>query len=114
MFYEIDRLREALATPDELALAGETLTRSLTSCFDTAGSSANFVSDLFVYLDPRDSQKALVQILRVLPVDVQRVARELLHPESMVVVAVGDAANIESDLSKLNLGPLGCVRGSAG
>jgi hypothetical protein len=46
----------------------------------------------------------------VRPLDVQRVAQEHLHPESMIVVAVGDTTKIESDLSKLNLGPLRCVR----
>ena len=112
VFHEIDRLREALPRPEELTLAGESLARSLTSRFDTAGSSANYISDLFVYdLDRHDLQNALAQIPQVSLMDVQRVAGEQLHPESMVVVAVGDAAKIERDLGKLNLGRVCCIGG---
>jgi hypothetical protein len=60
--------------------------------------------------DPHYFKKILEQISRVRSSDVQRVAKEHLHPESMIVVAVGDTTKIESDLSKLNLGPLRCVR----
>ncbi len=40
ILHEIDRLRQEMATADELAVSGEALSRSLISRFDTAGSSA--------------------------------------------------------------------------
>ncbi|HKQ54018.1 MAG TPA: hypothetical protein VJT74_16700, partial [Pyrinomonadaceae bacterium] len=38
--------------------------------------------------------------------DVQRVAEKYLKPDATVVVAVGDRAQIEPELEKLNLGPV--------
>jgi zinc protease len=111
VFHEMDRLRETLAMPEELAIASESLTRLLISRFDTAASSSGSISELFTHdLDPHHFKKILEQISRVRSSDVQRVAKEHLLPESMIVVAVGDATKIESDLSNLNLGPLRCVR----
>jgi len=35
---------------------------------------------------------------------VQSVAQKYIHPEKMIVLAVGDRAKIEEDMKKLNLG----------
>jgi zinc protease len=110
VFREIDKMRETSATPEELAIAKESLSRSWRSRFDTIASSADALRELFVYArDREDFRKALAQIPTVSPADVQRVAQEILNPKEMVVVAVGDAAKIENDLSKLNLGPVGVL-----
>jgi hypothetical protein len=45
VFKEIGRLREKPATPEELKIARESLTRSLTSRFDTVMSSAASIAD---------------------------------------------------------------------
>jgi zinc protease len=41
--------------------------------------------------------------------DVKRVAGQYLHPESMVVIAVGDRARIAPELKKHELGPIEIV-----
>jgi zinc protease len=37
---------------------------------------------------------------------VEKAAQDHLHPENLIVVAVGDQAKIEPQLEKLNLGPI--------
>ena len=114
VFHEINKLREKLAAAEELAIASESLTRSLISRFDTAMSGSASISELFICgLDLGHFKRTLTEIPKAGPLDVQRVAKEYLHPEEMVVVAVGEAAKIESDLSKLNLGPLSLVGDTA-
>jgi zinc protease len=46
------------------------------------------------------------QIDRVTGADALRVAKQYLHPETSVVVGVGDRAKIEPELKELNLGPI--------
>ena len=43
-----------------------------------------------------------------------RVAQEYIHPENVVLVAVGDRTKIETDLEKLNLGPMIELRDESG
>ena len=107
VFNEIDRLRESLASNEELETARESLTRSFSTYFDSVGSSTGSIAELIIQgLDLRHYQHMLTEIPRVSAQDVQRVAAEHLHPQSMAVVAAGDAAKIEDELSKLNLGPV--------
>jgi len=113
VFNEIDSLCDGPVTTEELAIAGESLTRFLLSRFDTATSSAGSIGECFTYdLGQGHFNRTLADIPRVGPQEVRRVAKEYLHPERMVIVAVGDAAQIESNLNELKLGPLCRVLGS--
>ena len=107
VLHEIERLRQELATADELAVAREALTRSLISRFDTAGSSSAAISELFVHgLDLHYFRKAMAQVSQVTASDIQRVANAHLDPGSMVVVVVGDDSRIKNEINQLDLGPL--------
>ena len=110
VFGEIERLRETPATNEELAIAKEYLTRSLIARFQTIGSSAGSIGELFVHGMSRNEYETTVEKVSAASLaDVQRVARHI-HPESIVIVAVGDAAKIECELRGLNLGALNVVR----
>jgi zinc protease len=37
---------------------------------------------------------------------VEKAAQDHVHPENLIVVAVGDRAKIQPELEKLNLGPI--------
>ena len=112
IFIEIDRVRETLPTPEELAVAKGSVSRSLISRFDASASSAGSLSELFVYgLDPGHFKTTLAKIPAVSLADVRRIAMEHLHPESTVAVAVGDSARIESELNKLHLGSVQRISG---
>jgi zinc protease len=108
VFHEIDKIRETLVTADELAVAKESLGRAWRSRFNTISSSADTIREMFIHgCDREELQKALVQIPTISAADVRRVAHEHLHAEEMIVVAVGDAAKIEHDLSRLSIAPVG-------
>ena len=109
VFGEIGRLRETPVTPEELAIAKEFFTRSLISRFQTIAGSAASIGELFVHGLERDEyQRAVEKVAAAGLAEVQRAAKHL-HPESFVVVAVGDAAKVEHELRELNLGPLTTV-----
>jgi zinc protease len=107
IFNEIARMRTEPVTADELALARDSFARSLPGQFETTGDSAGSSSVLFVYGLPLDYYTTLpAKLDAVTAADVLRVAKDYLHPETMVTVAVGDRSKIEAALKELNLGPV--------
>ena len=109
VFREIARLREAPVQQEELAIGKEYLGRSFVSRFQTITSGASSIAELFVHgLDSDEHRKTIGKISAITAPDVQRAAN-YLDPESIVVVAVGDASKIEAGLRELNLGPLEVV-----
>jgi zinc protease len=102
LFREIDRIRDSEVSADELTLAKSAWAPSLAGEFETTAKIAATEGDLFIYGLPQDYYGGLAkQIDAVSAADVERVATKYLHPESMVVVAVGDRARIEPELEKL-------------
>jgi zinc protease len=65
------------------------------------------MAELFVYGLPNDYfQKLPASFEAVTPEAVAKAAQDYIHPLNLVLVAVGDRAKIESDLEKLDLGPI--------
>ncbi len=109
VFREIAMLREGPVREEELAIAKEHLGRSVISRFQTIASGVSSIAELFVYgLNDDEHRRTMEKISAITAADVQRAAN-YLDPESIVVVAVGDASNIEAELRELNLGPLEVV-----
>jgi zinc protease len=107
LFGEVERIRDAEISLGELQLAKNGWALALAGNFQTTRDVAATAGGLFVYGLPFDYYGGLAkQIDAVTAADVQRMARKYLHPESMVVIAVGDRARIEPDLEKLDLGPV--------
>ncbi len=107
IFSEIDRMATTPVTAEELAIAKDSIARSLPGNFETTPAAAGSISELFVYGLPLDYYRALpAKIQAVNAADVQRVAGKYLKSKSMVVVGVGDRARIEPELKKLELGPV--------
>jgi zinc protease len=46
------------------------------------------------------------QYAAVTSAEVEKAAQDHVHPENLIVVAVGDRAKIQPELEKLNLGPI--------
>jgi zinc protease len=102
IFNEIGKMRAEPVTTGELALARDSLSRSLPGQFETTGDSAATGSAIFAYDLPLDYfSKLPAQIDAVTAADVQRVAKEYLQPAKMVTVAVGDASKIEAPLKAM-------------
>lgn len=107
IFKELKRMGDEPVTADELALSRQSLVRSLPGDFETSSSAAGTFSNLYIYdlgLDYYSKYPALISGVNA---DlVQKAAKTYLVPDKMVVIAVGDKAEIQPDLEKLNLGTI--------
>ncbi|MBN2241880.1 MAG: insulinase family protein [Acidobacteria bacterium] len=107
IFRELERMRESEVAPQELETAKDSIALSLPGLFETTADAASSIGQLFTYgLPPTWFRDLPERIRRISAAEVLRVAREHLKPEEAVVVAVGDRGKIESELGKLNLGPV--------
>ena len=107
IFGEIERMRESPLSPEELATAKDSISHSLPGLFETTPDTASTIGQLFTYGLPSTYFHDLPQRIQAVSAeDVQRVAREHLRPEEAMIVAVGDCSKIESELIKMNFGPV--------
>jgi zinc protease len=105
IFNELNAIRDKALSPEEMSLSKDSIVRSMAGLFETSPGTVNSIADLFVYHLPATYYRTYpAQITAVTPEVVKAVANKLLRPESMVIVAVGDKAKIEPELTKLNLG----------
>jgi zinc protease len=107
LFGELNRMRTDPPTSAELKLAEDSELHSLPGQFETVDETARLMADVFVYRLPTNYYQTLpAQYLKLTPDEVEKTAIEYVHPENLIVVAVGDRAKIESGLQQLNLGPI--------
>jgi zinc protease len=103
-------IREIGSTPvpePELTTAKEALVRSLPSSFETSGSTASTLAELFVYQLGLDYYARYPDAIRaVTAADALAAAKAHLDPAALKVIAVGDRQAIEGPLRRLNLGPV--------
>jgi predicted Zn-dependent peptidase len=93
---EIQKLREGGVTAEELDTIKNSLVQTFPSNFASkAQSMAIFASDEYTKRDPSYWKTYRDRIRAVTAADVQRVAREHLVPEKMVVLVVGKQAEID-------------------
>jgi zinc protease len=95
VFGEIKRLRETPVTEEELKTIKDNLIATFPSQFASKAQTAGvFASDEYTKRDPAFWQTYRDRIAAVTAADVQRVAREHLVPEKMLVLVVGDQKEI--------------------
>jgi zinc protease len=93
---EIRKIREGGVTAEELATIQNSLIQTFPSSFASkAQSMAIFASDEYTKRDPSYWATYRDRIRAVTAADVQRVAREHLVPEKMIVLVVGKQAEID-------------------
>ncbi len=93
---EIRKLREGGVTAEELDTIKNSLIQTFPSNFASkAQSMAIFASDEYTKRDPSYWRAYRDRIRAVTAADVQRVAREHLVPERMIVLVVGEQAEID-------------------
>jgi predicted Zn-dependent peptidase len=106
-FNELRRIQNEPVSADELARAESYLALGAPRRFETSEAVAAQLAELEIYDLPRDFYNGFVQqVMAVSAADVQRVAREYLHPDRSVVVVVGDVKTIGPGIRALNLGPV--------
>jgi zinc protease len=105
IFKEIQRMRGTPMTAEELAMAKDSLVRSLPSDFQTSSNVTASTANLYIFdLGLDYFSKYPARLSAVTAEQAKAAAEKYLVPEKMVVVAVGDRAKIQPALQKLNLG----------
>jgi zinc protease len=102
MLFEIRSMTERPPSEDELALARNALILSLPRQFETTSQVASKEAERVAYdLPPDWWERFPARVGQVGRDEVVRVAERYLDPAGLVLVAVGDAAALRSDLSSL-------------
>ena len=105
IYKEIRRMRDTAMTPEELAMAKDSLVRSLPSAFQTGEDVTASTANIYLYdLGLDYFSKYSSRLSAVTAEQTKAAAEKYLTPEKLVVVAVGDRAKIAAPLQKLNLG----------
>ncbi len=108
-FKELEGIRKPVRA-EEVEKARNYLALLMPRSFETTGSLANSLAQMFVYNLPADYFATYTQRVRaVTPADVQRVADKYIQPDRFAVVIVGDRTVIEPGIKALNLGPIKTV-----
>jgi zinc protease len=103
---ELAKMREG-ATGEELGMVKASEIRSLPAEFETSGRVTNATTNLFVYDLPLDYYaRAQTRYAEVNSALVAAAAQKYLVPGKTFYVVVGDRAKIQSEIEKLNLGPI--------
>src|SRR6185312_6082173 len=102
---EIGKMREERVSADELSLATAYLDGVFPIRYETTNAVAQAIAIAQVYgLADDYYTKYRERIRAVTADDVLRAAQQFLHPEKLLVVAVGDAAAIRGPLEELGAG----------
>jgi zinc protease len=101
MLYEIRRIRDEEVGQVELDQAKNYLSGSFVRSLEDANTIANYAIDIQRYKLPKDYyQTYLKRLAAVTARDVQRVARQYLAPDKMLVAVVGSAKEVKEKLAK--------------
>jgi zinc protease len=107
IFKEIRKIRETPIGEEELTMGRDSLSRSLPANFETNESTVGNYANVFIYgLGLGYFNEYAAQVSAVTAQQAIEAAKKYVAPERLVIVAVGDAAQIEPELRKLNLGPV--------
>ena len=92
-------------TDEELEDARDNIVKGFPQQFQTLSSVANMMTELVLYDLPVDYWKKMVQEVQGVTSEMaSEAARKRIHPDSLLVVIVGDRDKIEPQLLELNLG----------
>lgn len=107
ILFEVGRMREEKVSPDELSLATAYLDGVFPIRYETTNAVAQAIAIAQVY-GLRDDYytRYREQIRAVTADDVLRAAQHFLHPERLLVLAVGNAAAIRAPMEQLGAGPV--------
>jgi zinc protease len=102
---EFAKLQRETVHPAELRGAQDFIAGNFPLSIETSSAIAEQVLvRLFYGQDPSEIETYLGRVARVTPADIQRVSRELLRPDALVIVLVGDAATFVDQLKREGFG----------
>ncbi|HEY2374756.1 MAG TPA: pitrilysin family protein [Gemmatimonadaceae bacterium] len=104
---EIDRIRSAPISADELSLATSYLDGVFPIRFETTSAIAAALTTLVIYDLPDDWYDEYRGHVRAITTgDVLTAAERHLHPEALQMVVVGNAAAVRDHVAEMDFGPL--------
>jgi zinc protease len=107
LMLELKRIQSEPPTEAEVKEAKVARVQSLPGQFETTNATTNAMAAIFLYKRPLDYYAKLpAAYLAVTPDAVERVAKADVHPNHLIIVAVGDRSKIEPSLKELNLAPI--------
>ena len=107
MVKEMGLMAESPVKPEEIERAKSSLVRAFPSWFETTSQTVSILSEIPVYnLGLNYYPEYAKKVEAVNEADIKSVAKKYLHPEQMIVIAVGDKKTIESGLKSAGLGPV--------
>jgi len=102
---EIDRIRSARITDEELSLARDYLDGVFPIRYETTGAIASALATLIIYGLSPDYYSTYRENVRAVSVNaVLDAAQKHLHPDKLQTVVVGDAKSIRESVAELGLG----------
>ncbi|HEX3969075.1 MAG TPA: pitrilysin family protein [Edaphobacter sp.] len=113
LMLELKRIQSEPPTEAEVKEAKIARVQSLPGQFETTNATANAMAAIFLYKRPLDYYATLpAAYLAVTPQAVEQVAKTDVHPNHVIIVAVGDRSKIEPSLKQLNLAPIELIDAS--
>jgi zinc protease len=113
LMLELKRIQSEPPTEAEVKEAKIARVQSLPGQFETTNATATAMASIFLYKRPLDYYATLpAAYLAVTPQAVEQVAKTDIHPNHVIIVAVGDRSKIEPSLKELNLAPIELVDAS--
>ncbi len=110
---QLERIREAAPTEDELAEVRDFLVGVFPLRFETTGGIAGAIEPLAVYDLPDDWWHTYRDKLEAVgTAEVHAVARELVRPDEALILLTGDAATLRTELEAADLGPVRVIAAS--
>jgi zinc protease len=106
ILHEIERMRDAEPSEEELSLATSYLDGVFPIRYETTSAIAGALASLSVYGLPDDYfDRYRDNIRAVTGADVLAAARQHLHPEILQLTVVGDPKAVRAPLERLDIGP---------
>jgi zinc protease len=107
LMLELKRIQTEPPTEAELKQARQSRIQSIPSFFETTAATATATTSIFLYHRPLNYYATLpAAYAAVTPEAVLNAAKTDVHPNQLVIVAVGDRSKIEAPLKDLNLAPI--------
>jgi zinc protease len=108
---QLDRTCDTVAEDRELREVRDYLVGVFPLRFETTGGVATAMEPLAIYGLPDDYwQTYRANIEKVGPAEVHDAARSLIHPDRLVIMAIGDAARISDAVEAAGFGPVEVTR----
>ncbi|TCO08452.1 M16 family metallopeptidase [Natronoflexus pectinivorans] len=103
ILHEMTRMRKELVSEEELDLMKNVLTGSFSRSLEDPQTVARFALNIERYNLPSDYYRTyLEKVAAVTPQDIKAMANKYLHPDHVIILAVGEADKIREPLSKFS------------